>query len=86
MQLYCYLITLLILIIHRVSDSGYKRTWQQVKVKHKNIVQTGIIANRTEKYHLLKCFTCTATECLLLYNKYVDIVILIPICSKLFAD
>lgn len=24
-----------------VSDSGYKRTWQQVKVKHKNIVQTG---------------------------------------------
>lgn len=23
------------------SDSGYKRTWQQVKVKHKNIVQTG---------------------------------------------
>lgn len=23
------------------SDSGYERTWQQVKVKHKNIVQTG---------------------------------------------
>ena len=30
-------------IIHRVSDSGYKRTWQQVKIKHKNIVQSGII-------------------------------------------
>ncbi|KAF0033676.1 hypothetical protein F2P81_013742 [Scophthalmus maximus] len=26
--------------INVVSDSGYKRTWQQVKVKHKNIVQT----------------------------------------------
>ncbi|KAM7416344.1 hypothetical protein PAMA_018422 [Pampus argenteus] len=26
--------------INAVSDSGYKRTWQQVKVKHKNIVQT----------------------------------------------
>ncbi|CAJ1068125.1 uncharacterized protein LOC117818330 [Xyrichtys novacula] len=26
--------------INTVSDSGYKRTWQQVKVKHKNIVQT----------------------------------------------
>ncbi|KAK5871287.1 hypothetical protein PBY51_004176 [Eleginops maclovinus] len=26
--------------INMVSDSGYKRTWQQVKVKHKNIVQT----------------------------------------------
>ncbi|XP_026177790.1 uncharacterized protein LOC113139052 isoform X2 [Mastacembelus armatus] len=26
--------------INEVSDSGYKRTWQQVKVKHKNIVQT----------------------------------------------
>ncbi|XP_051279110.1 uncharacterized protein LOC127376348 isoform X2 [Dicentrarchus labrax] len=27
--------------INAVSDSGYKRSWQQVKVKHKNIVQTG---------------------------------------------
>ncbi|XP_031156673.1 uncharacterized protein LOC116050602 [Sander lucioperca] len=26
--------------INAVSDSGYKRSWQQVKVKHKNIVQT----------------------------------------------
>ncbi|XP_034068641.1 uncharacterized protein LOC117544009 [Gymnodraco acuticeps] len=26
--------------INTVSDSGFKRTWQQVKVKHKNIVQT----------------------------------------------
>ncbi|KAM4577010.1 uncharacterized protein PAE49_006918 [Odontesthes bonariensis] len=26
--------------INVVSDSGYKRSWQQVKVKHKNIVQT----------------------------------------------
>ncbi|KAM9743915.1 uncharacterized protein ACNS7B_011262 [Menidia menidia] len=26
--------------INAVSDSGYKRTWQQVKVKYKNIVQT----------------------------------------------
>ncbi|TNN70674.1 hypothetical protein EYF80_019111 [Liparis tanakae] len=26
--------------INTVSDSGYKRSWQQVKVKHKNIVQT----------------------------------------------
>uniref|UniRef100_A0A087Y5Q9 Myb/SANT-like DNA-binding domain-containing protein n=1 Tax=Poecilia formosa TaxID=48698 RepID=A0A087Y5Q9_POEFO len=26
--------------INAVSDSGYKRTWQQVKVKHKNIIQT----------------------------------------------
>ncbi|XP_028269653.1 uncharacterized protein LOC114441084 [Parambassis ranga] len=26
--------------INAVSDSGFKRTWQQVKVKHKNIVQT----------------------------------------------
>ncbi|XP_068559832.1 uncharacterized protein [Cebidichthys violaceus] len=26
--------------INMVSDSGYKRSWQQVKVKHKNIVQT----------------------------------------------
>lgn len=26
--------------INIASDSGYKRTWQQVKVKHKNIVQT----------------------------------------------
>ncbi|XP_068594874.1 GT1 domain-containing protein [Brachionichthys hirsutus] len=26
--------------INASSDSGYKRTWQQVKVKHKNIVQT----------------------------------------------
>ncbi|XP_041643842.1 uncharacterized protein LOC121510032 isoform X2 [Cheilinus undulatus] len=26
--------------INAASDSGYKRTWQQVKVKHKNIVQT----------------------------------------------
>ncbi|XP_012716027.2 uncharacterized protein LOC105924803 [Fundulus heteroclitus] len=26
--------------INVVSDSGYKRTWQQVKVKHKNIIQT----------------------------------------------
>ncbi|XP_029960904.1 uncharacterized protein LOC115398336 isoform X2 [Salarias fasciatus] len=26
--------------INEVSDSGYKRTWQQVKVKHKNIMQT----------------------------------------------
>lgn len=26
--------------INTASDSGYKRTWQQVKVKHKNIVQT----------------------------------------------
>ncbi|XP_070690392.1 uncharacterized protein [Pempheris klunzingeri] len=26
--------------INEVSDSGCKRTWQQVKVKHKNIVQT----------------------------------------------
>uniref|UniRef100_A0A1A8JEY9 Myb/SANT-like DNA-binding domain-containing protein n=1 Tax=Nothobranchius kuhntae TaxID=321403 RepID=A0A1A8JEY9_NOTKU len=26
--------------INAVSDSGYKRTWQQVKIKHKNITQT----------------------------------------------
>ncbi|KAM6943970.1 uncharacterized protein PEZ65_001899 [Lycodopsis pacificus] len=26
--------------INVVTDSGYKRSWQQVKVKHKNIVQT----------------------------------------------
>ncbi|XP_029999966.1 uncharacterized protein LOC115426123 isoform X2 [Sphaeramia orbicularis] len=26
--------------INAVSDSGYKRSWQQVKVKHKNIVQS----------------------------------------------
>ncbi|XP_020561811.1 uncharacterized protein LOC101170766 isoform X1 [Oryzias latipes] len=26
--------------INAASDSGYERTWQQVKVKHKNIVQT----------------------------------------------
>ncbi|XP_038139217.1 GT1 domain-containing protein isoform X2 [Cyprinodon tularosa] len=26
--------------INAASDSGYKRTWQQVKVKHKNIIQT----------------------------------------------
>ncbi|XP_019949274.1 uncharacterized protein [Paralichthys olivaceus] len=26
--------------INVVSDSGYKRTWQQVKIKHKNIVQS----------------------------------------------
>ncbi|XP_037536639.1 uncharacterized protein LOC119413657 [Nematolebias whitei] len=26
--------------INAVSDSGYKRSWQQVKVKHKNIIQT----------------------------------------------
>lgn len=29
------------LSLFSASDSGYKRTWQQVKVKHKNIVQTG---------------------------------------------
>ncbi len=32
---------LFLVLLPRVSDSGYKRTWQQVKVKHKNIVQTG---------------------------------------------
>lgn len=26
--------------INSVSDSGYKRSWQQVKVKHKNIIQS----------------------------------------------
>uniref|UniRef100_A0A1A7XJ58 Myb/SANT-like DNA-binding domain-containing protein n=2 Tax=Iconisemion striatum TaxID=60296 RepID=A0A1A7XJ58_9TELE len=26
--------------INAVSDSGYRRTWQQVKIKHKNITQT----------------------------------------------
>ncbi|KAM8885532.1 uncharacterized protein AB9W97_013098 [Spinachia spinachia] len=26
--------------INMVSDSGHKRSWQQVKIKHKNIVQT----------------------------------------------
>lgn len=26
--------------INAVSDSGYKRSWQQVKIKHKNIIQS----------------------------------------------
>lgn len=30
-----------LVLFSSVSDSGYKRTWQQVKVKHKNIIQSG---------------------------------------------
>lgn len=35
-----------LVLFSSVSDSGYKRTWQQVKVKHKNIVQTGKLSVR----------------------------------------